>query len=338
MNQTMVRNNIMNDMLKKYQNKHPYLTKVLLKYDDIETVYEKQLDHFFDIYQSHQKEIKKYHINYSQFNDFKELYSLFLDISKEEPVNIPVDYFKFEICNDWYVIPCHTFEDTRRYGSNFWCISNSQKWWNKYNKNSKHYILVNKQNHSSKIGISFNNESLYIFDEYDRAIKPTKLKKIIPSISSKLNINIDIYIKKRNLFKEYKDLMILSVNLTLFSFLPNFTESILFNFIFLLIGIKSFSSILHFIFSDTYTKRHLTLIILMIFAYIPSMNLPDINLIWSHLSNLNLFNPIIWLHFLDSISLLLTSLTALVIIDRITTSIIYFSTILPSMMLNNLVR
>lgn len=179
------------EIFEKYNSKYSYLTKVLSNYNDIEELKDTEIEHFFTIYEKHKNEIKKYHINYSQHQSFNSLYSLFKKITNEKDITEYFDISKYEIVDGWHIIESTSFDMTKNFGSNEWCISKSKNDWNEYNYGKNHYILINSENKDIKMGLSFNIESndIFIFNEQNKEVSYSDLACKYPTIIKRLNLD-----------------------------------------------------------------------------------------------------------------------------------------------------
>jgi hypothetical protein len=207
------------EFIKTQQDKHPYLSKILLNFKDVDIMDRGQIQHTFDMFHHYKHQISEFKINYAQVSSFKSLYSIFIKISGNTIVQPAVDYSQLLEIDGWYIIQSNSLEETRKHGANTWCIYQNEKWWNRYNANNKHYILVNKLDNSLKYGISMSNSEIKIFNENNKKINLHELVSSLPRVTSYLKI--DVPDKFRNFMKEYWNIFFSAWSLFFFTIHQN---------------------------------------------------------------------------------------------------------------------
>lgn len=206
-----------NNILKKYESKYKFLTKVLNQFSDINDAHDLEIEHFFSLYSEYKFEISKYHLNYVQYKNFQSLYKIIKKITLEEDLCIPKDLDEFEVVDGWYIIKSETYTTTVMYGSSKWCISKSLNTWKKYNDYKNHYILINKHDQSKKFGLSFNDKEIIVFDEKNEEVNHNTLISKYPNLAQKLKIQ---EINNKSVLFEYLNLLPTILCLTLYSIQP----------------------------------------------------------------------------------------------------------------------
>lgn len=175
----------------KHLNKHQYISKHLLKMDDIDRASHEQIKHFIDIIKSNKKELKIVQVNYNNYKKFASLYEAITYIAKEEPISLNfedkdlkekekilksnnIQFIKFK---GGLIVEIDSYEKTKIIGIKKWCISKSRSYWNDYNKNKKFIILFEEKN---TIGLSISKTTFKAFDKNNLDVSYQEIKHKIP--------------------------------------------------------------------------------------------------------------------------------------------------------------